>query len=180
MKKIHGNAGRKHSKETIEKLRASHLGYNGRIGYVMPESVKQKIRNKLKGKVGNRKGQHCSVETRRKMSISGIKRMESVYNVRETVIEKKMESLLVNLGFVRDVHFFRNKNMGNRCNVDFYIPMFNLVIECDGCFWHGCPIHYPQNTRAYESTISKTIKLKEGGYIVSRFWEHEINTMVIK
>ena len=61
--------------------------------------------------------------------------------------------------------------------VDFYIPEFKLVIQCDGCYWHGCPIHYPRmatNRDAIQDT-----KLTTLGYKVIRFWEHEINAMTI-
>ena len=60
----------------------------------------------------------------------------------------------------------------------------NVVYQFHGCFWHGCPICYPQRTTVncvngcrmselYERTRVFTARLKEKGYRVIEKWECE-------
>lgn len=51
---------------------------------------------------------------------------------------------------------------------DFFIPKVNLVIEADGDFWHN----YPNGNEIYHV---RTSELKDAGFKVLRFWEHDIN-----
>jgi DNA mismatch endonuclease (patch repair protein) len=78
--------------------------------------------------------------------------------------------------------------------IDIAFPTDKLAIFIDGCFWHGCPIHSHKigTNEAYwqaklqknkERDKIKTAKLKSEGWIVLRFWEHEltdIDTVVSK
>ena len=61
-----------------------------------------------------------------------------------------------------------------------------IAIFVDGCFWHGCPIHSHKITtnEAYwnpklemnrKRDEQKTEKLRAQGWVVMRFWEHELN-----
>ena len=63
--------------------------------------------------------------------------------------------------------------------VDFYLPELNTVIQCDGCYWHGCPVHFPNTTVLQKNKKKRDAKqdfiLEAGGLKVHRFWEHEIN-----
>lgn len=71
-------------------------------------------------------------------------------------------------------------------NPDIFFPAYKVAVFLDGCFWHGCPKcgHIPITNNAYwrakiERTIerdrSKAKALEEQGYLVVRFWEHELN-----
>ena len=68
---------------------------------------------------------------------------------------------------------------------DFINYQKKTVIFVDGCFWHGCPIHYrtPKSNREYwipkiERNIirSREVSLayKLAGWKVLRIWEHEL------
>ncbi|MFT2815563.1 very short patch repair endonuclease [Leifsonia sp. A12D58] len=59
-----------------------------------------------------------------------------------------------------------------------------IAVFIDGCFWHGCPVHYqlPSSNRQYWSAKhaanvardADTIEiLTAAGWTVLRFWEHE-------
>ena len=61
---------------------------------------------------------------------------------------------------------------------DIFIPSKNMIIECDGCFWHGC-----ENCGHNKHKISLRSKKNDSiindeiinqGYILHRFWEHDI------
>jgi DNA mismatch endonuclease (patch repair protein) len=64
-----------------------------------------------------------------------------------------------------------------------------VAIFVDGCFWHGCPIHYippRKNAEFWKSKIEKNLlrdmkvnaELEASGWNVLRFWEHEIDADV--
>jgi len=68
---------------------------------------------------------------------------------------------------------------------DIVFKARKLVIFVDGCFWHGCPLHYVRPRSKCEFWAGKlrdntvrdqvqTLCLIEGGWTVLRFWEHEI------
>ena len=68
---------------------------------------------------------------------------------------------------------------------DISFPYYKIAIFLDGCFWHGCPKcgHIPRTNSAYwkakiernkERDIQKAEALKEQGYLVLRFWEHDL------
>ena len=122
---------------------------------------------------GGMTGKIHSTESKRKNRESQISSTRVKFV--NTSIELKMKQLLNDLG----VHYIFQKGIKGVTRVDFYIPSSNLIIECDGCYWHGCPEHHPKNTDRYLSTQLKTLKLQELGYKVIRFWEHEIENMTI-
>jgi DNA mismatch endonuclease (patch repair protein) len=70
---------------------------------------------------------------------------------------------------------------------DFIFRTERLAIFVDGCFWHGCPKHcrMPQtHTDYWRRKIGGNIlrdkkanhRLKADGWVILRFWEHELNT----
>ena len=83
----------------------------------------------------------------------------------DTLPERIMEENLLRSGFMlqKQVHI---KGVGL---VDFYLPEENVVIECDGDYWHG-------SDRPGQQEIDKvrTKQMKKLGYKVVRFWEYEI------
>ena len=59
---------------------------------------------------------------------------------------------------------------GYQC--DILIPSMNLVIECDGNYWHKYPI-------GLEKDHIRTKELLEKGFKILRLWESEIILMDI-
>lgn len=92
-----------------------------------------------------------------------------------TFIEKKVEWLLKqkNIVFERQKLIYRTEY--RRCGkkgiqkrfyiVDFYLPDNNIIIECDGAFWHD-------NRKEYD--IKRYKYLESLGYIILRFSEVDI------
>ena len=69
--------------------------------------------------------------------------------------------------------------------IDIAKPGEKIAVFVDGCFWHSCPLHghVPKSNTGYwgkkleknkEQAASKDIRLKEGGWEIVHFWEHEI------
>jgi DNA mismatch endonuclease (patch repair protein) len=68
---------------------------------------------------------------------------------------------------------------------DILFPNEKIAIFLDGCFWHGCPDcgHIPKtNTLYWLTKIARNKErdkinnelLKNNGYAILRFWEHEL------
>ena len=68
---------------------------------------------------------------------------------------------------------------------DVVFPKLKIAIFVDGCFWHGCPEHstwpkrnaefWKQKIEANQARDTDTDKkLREIGWTVLRFWEHEL------
>ena len=72
----------------------------------------------------------------------------------------------------RGISFLPNKQIGKKFNVDIFIEP-NIVIECDGDYWHS-------SVQAIEKDGRRDKELKELGYVIYRFWEHEIKADVSK
>lgn len=68
-----------------------------------------------------------------------------------------------------NIFYIHQKRIGRRW-VDFYLPQKNLVIECDGAYWHGRP-------GAKEKDEKKDIYLKERGYKIKRLSEKRIKQL---
>lgn len=193
--------GAKHSPESIEANRLAHLGRPAwNKGKPWSEEVKEKFRKaklgkpsyertpeiKEKNKVAST-GRSPSQETREKLRQINLgkkskaiwteamrekmrrKALTQHFHSQNTKIEKIMEAELLR----RNVYFKKQTPLADS-RVDFFLPEKNLVIECDGCFWHGCPIHRPNKDRL-ERTLNKTRSLEWKGFKVFRFWEHDIN-----
>jgi len=68
---------------------------------------------------------------------------------------------------------------------DFVFTKVRLAVFVDGCFWHGCPLHYRRPAsnigfwrRKYAGNRSRdkkvTAKLRRKGWKVMRIWEHSL------
>lgn len=148
-------SGHKHSKESKNKIRLKSSGTeNGFYGKTHTEETKTILREKtLK----------MHEEKRTKTS--------------NTSIEIKMEEILKNLS----IEYIHQKKFGF-WSFDFYLPMYDMFIECDGDYWHANPIIY-KDSNAINETQKKNVMIgkrkneytKEKGKILLRFWESDIN-----
>jgi DNA mismatch endonuclease (patch repair protein) len=68
---------------------------------------------------------------------------------------------------------------------DIAFPKERLAVFVDGCFWHGCPVHYqpPASNASFwrakldenrERDRRRRARLAARGWAVLRFWEHEV------
>ena len=72
----------------------------------------------------------------------------------------------------------------SRRTVDIAFPRRRIAVFVDGCYWHGCPVHFRSprtNTGFWLGKISgirdrdseTNARLREAGWVVLRFWEHQ-------
>jgi len=73
---------------------------------------------------------------------------------------------------------------GIRRTADLVFPRRRIAVFVDGCFWHGCPVHFvmpktnegywrPKVARNVERDRSTDAALHAAGWEVIRIWEHE-------
>ena len=72
-----------------------------------------------------------------------------------------------------------------RCTLDIAFPAKRVGIFVDGCFWHGCPVHFScpkRNAKWWAEKIGANINrdsaqakaLRKNGWCVIRLWEHDL------
>ncbi len=115
-------------------------------------------------------GKTRSDETKQSQSVSRIKYLQAnVGPWRDTKPERELESRLQAAGLCYE----KQKRVGNML-VDFYLSQQNLVIEVDGCYWHGCPDCFPDGGFGPDKFEARQKSLEVLGYDAIRIWEHEL------
>jgi DNA mismatch endonuclease (patch repair protein) len=76
--------------------------------------------------------------------------------------------------------------------VDIAFARQRIAVQCDGCFWHGCPEHGRRSTirnshywapkieRNRQRDVEQNEALARAGWQLLRFWEHEDASRVIR
>jgi len=101
---------------------------------------------------------------------------------RDTRPELLIRKALFHLGLRYRVNF--PVPGSRRRSMDIAFPRWQVAIFVDGCYWHGCPMHFKlpkTNTDFWVRQISRTRDrdsetnawLRESGWTVMRFWEHQ-------
>ena len=154
------------SEETKRKISLTKKGIPSKLKGI-PLSEETKIKMSLK-----RKGIPLSEETKRKISLKlkGIpkseeykrKRLLQIVPTKDTKIERLFQQKLEERGIPYQKHAI----LLNKYQVDLLLDK-NIVIECDGDYWHNYPF-------GLEEDKIKDEKLRNAGFRVIRFWENEI------
>jgi len=164
--------GKSHSKASKKKMSLSSLGKpSKKKGKPLSKETKQKIsdaRKKLKlfGEKNSFFGKHHSESTKKILRYHRAKR---IFPKKDSSIEVKIQNFLKQL----NIDFFTHqyiKEIEHSYQCDILIPSMNLVIECDGNYWHKYPI-------GNDIDHIRTKELLEKGFKVLRLWEFEIKQM---
>lgn len=105
----------------------------------------------------------------------------SAIRSKNTKPELALRKALWALGLRYRIHYDKEK-------IDIAFPSKKVAIFVDGCFWHGCPkhSHIPKSNQKYwvpklksnkERAISKDERLRNRGWKVLHFWEHDMNNI---
>jgi very-short-patch-repair endonuclease len=96
-------------------------------------------------------------------------RKHQIFPKIDTGIEIKIQNFLKQLNIDFLTHqYIKNIEHGYQC--DILIPSMNLIIECDGNYWHKYPI-------GNEIDNIRTSELIKNGFKVLRLWEIDIKRM---
>lgn len=79
----------------------------------------------------------------------------------------------------------RNSRLPGR--PDFVFPERKVAVYLDGCFWHGCPMHFKHpvtNAEFWRLKIARNrsrdrqvaAAVRRAGWTVLRIWEHDLKT----
>ncbi len=98
--------------------------------------------------------------------------------------DTKIEKIMARELLKRKMSFVEQFRIANKFVCDFAIPSFNIIIECDGDYWHANPKIYDSNKLTY--TQKKKVKidkikdklLDKKGWIVLRFFESDIKSNI--
>lgn len=96
-------------------------------------------------------------------------RAKQVLPIKDTKIEVKIQNFLKQL----QIPFFTHQYISqikHSYQCDILIPSMNLVIECDGDYWHKYPV-------GREIDHIRTSELLKKGFKVLRLWEFEIKNL---
>jgi very-short-patch-repair endonuclease len=161
------------SQKTIEnRLKQSRFKLRRRGEHTERTKLKIKqtlIRKGIKPMVINRnawnKGKPVSEKERLRLKSM---RAKQIFPLKDSSIEIKVRNFLEKL----KIEYYQHKymNIKNSYQCDFFIPSMNLVIECDGNYWHKYPI-------GNEIDHIRTSELIQKGFKVLRIWEFEIKEM---
>lgn len=82
------------------------------------------------------------------------------------------------------LRFRLQRRIAPRCTADFVLPRYGVAVFVDGCFWHGCPEHCPEefqgpNAALWQEKIAanrerdnrNTAEATAAGWTVVRIWE---------
>jgi very-short-patch-repair endonuclease len=150
-------------------MRKNHKGMFGKKHSVETRTKLGDIHKRLESKPPSQKGKQQSKEHKNKIREAHIKKPNKKFQ--DTSIELKIESELQN----RKINYQKQVPLCKIARVDFYLPEHRIVIQCDGCYWHGCPIHNPSWTKSKARDEQQDRVLTFNGFNVYRFWEHDIN-----
>lgn len=104
---------------------------------------------------------------------TNLKKNAAKMSVTMTWPEREFKKLLKEL----KVPFEIQKIIGNKI-FDFYIPHLNLIIEVDGCYYHGNPEKFAVLNNMQKKNIRndafKDALAKGHGYSIERVWESDL------
>lgn len=109
----------------------------------------------------------------RPVSWAMVKKVRSKHVHKQTGIEAEVEKWLLDLGAE-----YKSEHPISRVHVDFYVPVRKLVVEVNGCYWHGCKECVGQATpdqmKKRRQDGRRYTFLRNAGYRLLILWEHEI------
>jgi very-short-patch-repair endonuclease len=163
------------SKKSIKKQK-KQLKKGNFKGYKHKEESKIKIGNSVRGKKNGFYGRKHTTKTKNKIREKVVKQYQKGKTKGVgTSIERIMEEMLHELRVAYSKQFRVKFWL-----FDFYLPMHNIMIECDGDYWHANPLFYKRkNLNATQrknvgNDKRKNSYLKKNKVPLLRFWENDL------
>lgn len=155
--------GRKVSDETRKKLADCQRGR------IKSKEEIEKLSNSLKGHTTWNKGRNWTEEEKENIRKGVLKSGKYGLNTITCGIPTSIEIKVCQQFEDHGIRYVYQKPI---CNghfiVDFYLPEYQLVVECNGDYWHSRPERQERDRKLEEYVLSK-------GKDILWLWEHEIN-----
>ena len=159
------------------KIKETHWTHKDNKNDITEKRIKTRLKNDKelnrkyiawnKGKTGI-----YSKETIEKIRQATIKQLNE-QRTHKTGIEKIIENLLKE----NNINYKYSFILKNR-QFDFCLLDYNIIIECDGDYWHGNPRFYPNPSEhqlmKQKDDLIKTNIAKENNFFIFHFWEYDI------
>jgi very-short-patch-repair endonuclease len=124
----------------------------------------------IPGAFAHNKGRVFGEATREKMRVH----LNGLFKANASFPERLVGARLENVG----VNFIPQGRLpGSPHSYDFVLPENKVIIEEDGCYTHGCPIHQPisrENVLQWVEDSKNELHAIGLGYRVIRLWEHDV------
>jgi len=160
--------GRHHTEETKRKMSEARKRAYAEVKLISPfnplhPKFNEAVEKDRLSKIGDQnpmRGPH------REVAIAKIRqaRLNQIIPYEWTSIEKAIASLLDD-STIPYIHGF---NLGNKFQCDFGLPIYNLIIECDGDYWHSFPDKRVRDDNKNQYALShgwKILRLKENSIL---------------
>lgn len=136
-------------------------------GHLVSQTTRQKLSKALKTSPAHKAA--CSSSAWRAKA----RERRSRQSRKHTTPERTVQSWLRDGNIKYITHYCLS---GIKHEFDIAIPNRKLLIEVDGCYWHGCPEHFPNSPYRGRATTRaanfKRIAARRGWRLV-RIWEHD-------
>jgi len=167
-----GNKGKKYKDYMTEKqIKNCRIAQQNK-NYKHSNEMKLKISKLCKGINNGFYGKKHTLENIERFRKNTILYIVNNPKFTETSIERKTKKFLEKLN-IKFFHPYWINNIKHHYAADFYLPKQNLVIECDGDYWHRRP-------EIIKKDKTRNKEMKNVGYKVLRLWERDINNMSVE
>ena len=152
-----------HKKKISEKMKVVMLGNKNPLGHIVTEKTRQLIGKKHKGKIiplwmreiSSRAGKlrwELMSEEERKDKITSLQ--NGLHRARPSSLEIAIAKVLdsINEPYEQNKYMFK-------FYADFYLPKRNMVIECNGEYWHNLPRIIERDKRFQSACEERKIKI---------------------
>jgi len=98
--------------------------------------------------------------------------------------ESRLEQIVADILYMQFKNYPYIKKRVGKLTPDFVFPTHKKIIEVFGCYWHSCPVHFPEKNIAEHRTQDFRVKyFGTFGYETLILWGHDfenINQVIIK
>lgn len=177
--------GKKHTKETKEKISKTKMGIS------TSDHMKQPKYKKLFSELGKKRFESGKYEWLRTKMSNAMKEKIANNNIKG-YIRSKAEDEIINLLKKENIECIPNYKIESKI-FDIFIPKLNLLIEYNGDYWHCNPKKYSSDyfnvkkqktaKEIWEYDQKKLDLAIENGYLITIIWESEYkknNKIILK